>query len=112
MSRSFSLSWKRFARVAVMLIALASLFLYMDFRSGNLALTSASIPLLCASFLAFFAYRWSRMRSDFAIRQLTETDFRRAPLKTIIGRPLYAILWFCFTLFLVFLPIAWWIHKH
>ena len=112
MSGSFSLSWTRFARVVVLLIALPALFLVSDYRAGELDVTAVSLPLLCVSFLAFSAYRWSRMRSDLADGKLTEADFRSNPLKIVIGRPLHAILWFCFTMLLVFLPVAWWAYGH
>ena len=112
MSRSFSLSWARFSKVALVLIALPALFLYSEFRAGDLDITAASVPLLCISSLAFVSYRWSQMRRDFAAGKLTEADFRENPRKIVIGRPLHAVLWFCCTLLLVFLPVAWWAYSH
>jgi cbb3-type cytochrome oxidase subunit 3 len=112
MSRSFSLSWTRFARVAVLLIGLPGLFLFADYRAGELDAMALSLPLLCVSFLAFSAYRWSRMRRDLAAGTFTEADFRKSPLKILVGYPLHAILWLLFTMLLVFLPVVWWAYGH
>jgi hypothetical protein len=109
---SFGLSWKRFAPVAILLLAMPLLFLYISSRSGGIDATSVSIPLLCLSSLAFSGFRWSRMRRDFASGKFTEADFRSNPLPILVGQPKQAMLWFCATLLLVFLPIAWWAYAH
>jgi hypothetical protein len=109
---SFSLSWKRFAVVAIFLIALPLFFLYVNSRTGGIDITDAGIPLASLSTLALFGFRWLRMRRDFANGRFTEADFRSNPLPLFVGRPLYAILWFCFTLFLIFLPLGWWAYHH
>lgn len=104
MSGSFSLSWSRFAWLAVVLIALPALSILMS-RSGIFDPANAAVTLLCTSLLAFSAYRWAKMRAAFAAGQFTESDFRSDPRKILVGRPLHAILWFAFTLLLLFLPI-------
>ena len=109
---SFSLSWRRFALMAIFLAAMPLLFIYISSRTGGIDATSASIPVLFLSILVFSGFRWSRMRHDFASGKFTEADFRNNPLPILMGRRMPAILWFCVTLLLVFLPIAWWAYSH
>ena len=112
MSGSFSLSWTRFARVAFLLIALPIFYLYIVTREEALSSIHASVPLLFASCLGFFAYRWSRLRSAFATGGLTEAAFRSNPIPALLGRPLHVAFWFMLTMLLVFAPVAWWVYHN
>lgn len=112
MSGSFSLSWWRFASTALLIIAMAVISIFLSGLDGKLNATAASVPLLCASALVFFAYRCSRMRRAFAAGRLTELDFRRNPAGVILGRRRIAVLWLLFTMVLVFLPVVWWLYDN
>lgn len=112
MAGSFSLSWKRFALSAVMLLAIPAFFLYTDLSSGKEDVTSAGILLFFLSLLGFFAFRWARMRAEFVSGKFTEADFRKSPLPILIGRPMHAAIWFGVSLLLLVLPMAWWAYEH
>ena len=112
MSGSFSLSWWRFASTALLIIAMAAVSVFLSGLDGELNAMAASVPLLCASALVFFAYRWSRMRSDFATGRLTEEGFRRNPAGAILGPRRVAVLWLSFTMVMVLVPVVWWLHDN
>ncbi|GAB2652845.1 hypothetical protein [Arenimonas aestuarii] len=112
MSGSFSLSWWRFAGTALLIVAMAAVSVLLSAWDGKLNAMAASVPLMCASLLIFFTYRWSRMRSDFAAGRFTENDFRRNPVGIVVGRRRVAVLWLFFTMVLVFLPVMWWLYHN
>ena len=112
MSGSLIFEWSRFLKSAVLAMALPGLYLLAQSRSGELDAASATVPLFCISLIAFFAYRWSRLRRDFSADEFTALDFRANPLKTVIGEPLHALIWFSITLVLALLPLAWWASTH
>ena len=108
MSGSLSFEWVRFLKFALMAVAPPGLYLLAQSRAGSLDAASATVPLFCVSVIAFFAYRWSQLRRDYSAGAFTEFDFRANPLKTLVGRPLHALIWFGVTFVLALLPLAWW----
>ena len=92
--------------MAVM-VAVPAFLLFVSYRSGQLDSVHLGFPLAFFSLIAFAAFRWSRMRRDFAWGRFTETDFKSNPVPIIIGSPSHAIFWFLFTIGLVFVPVVW-----
>jgi hypothetical protein len=112
MSEPFGFEWTRFLKVALLFVAMPGLLLVAQSRAGGLDAASASAPLACLSLLAFFAFRWSRLRRDFAAGEFTEAEFRTNPFRFVMGRPVVASVWFCATFVLALLPLAWWAYTH
>jgi hypothetical protein len=108
MSGSLNFEWLGFLKFALLAVAMPGLYLLAQSRAGALDAASATVPLFCVSVVAFFAYRWSRLRRDYSAGAFTELEFRANPVKTVIGRPLHALIWFGVTFALALLPLAWW----
>ena len=112
MSGSLNFKWVGFLKFALLAIAPPGLYLLAQARAGSLDAASATVPLFCVSVVAFFAYRWSRMRRDYTAGAFTELEFRTKPLRIVFGRPLHALIWFGVTFLLALIPLAWWISQN
>ena len=108
MSGSLNFEWLGFLKFALLGVAVPGLYLLAQSRAGTLDAASATVPLLCVSVVGFFAFRWSRLRRDYSAGAFTELEFRANPVKTVIGRPLHALIWFGVTFIVALLPLAWW----
>ena len=105
---SFSLSWGRFAFIALIMSAVPA-FLLPIIDSGNGDPETVAIVVMWLSLLAFFGHRWHRMRRGFFAGDFTETDYLRDPLKYVVGPLLIAGLWFAGTLLLVVSIVVVWV---
>ena len=109
MTSALDLSWTRFAKAAVLFAAIPILVLFVLHRSGGLEPVQAIVLMLMSvSSLAFLAFRWSRLRAELARGKLKDYDLFSRPLRTVIGNPKHALLWFAITMLLSLAPLAWW----
>jgi hypothetical protein len=105
---SFSLSWGRFAIIAIVMSAVPA-FLLPVIDSGNGDPETIAIIVMWLSVIAFFGHRWHRMRQEFFAGSFTESDYFGNPLKYIVGPLLVAGLWFAGTLFLTVSIVVIWV---
>jgi hypothetical protein len=90
------LEWWRFSVVAILSLAIIGFVTVAGVQSDSPG-TSVGMAVFALSLVAFFAYRWHRLRSDAATGTLTPEEFYRSPRAHILGPMLPLVIWFVAT---------------
>jgi hypothetical protein len=90
------LEWWRFAVVAFLSLVVIGFVTVAGTQPGNRGI-SVAMAVFGLSLVAFFAYRWHRLRGDAATGDLTPEEFYRSPRAHILGPLLPLVIWFVTT---------------
>jgi hypothetical protein len=91
------LDWWRFSVVAFLSLSVIGIVTVVGFEPDNRG-TSVAMAVFGLSLVAFFAYRWHRLRTDAATGRLTPEEFYRDPRAHIRGPLLPLVVWLVLTI--------------
>jgi hypothetical protein len=99
------LEWWRFAVVAFLALSVIGVVAVVGFQPGNRG-TLVAMAMFGISLVAFFAYRWHRLRTDVATGRLAPEEFYRDPRAYIRGPVLPLVVWVVATIVALIVIVA------